>query len=102
MPVLAARIIAAQFRENLAERSGQFDERFVLLRREIILDQLFALDRADDWLGTGGTGDEVFSADSAGLIPFWNSDADRSVSVLFVPFIEHGPFAEGIGADISD
>src|SRR5438105_2328009 len=49
-----ARVIAAQFREDSAQRRGEVNESAVLLRREIVLHELLALDLSPDRFWTSG------------------------------------------------
>lgn len=58
-----ARVVAGDFGEHLAECGGEFGEGDVLLRGEIVLDEVGILDRTAHGKGAGGMADEILGVD---------------------------------------
>lgn len=90
-------IVESEFGEDAAEGGGEFGERFVLLRGEVVLEELLILDFAGDRFGTDGAGDEIGSADAGGVER--NLDVGAS-GIFFIPAVEGSVVA--VGADVGD
>src|SRR5687767_11761857 len=79
------RIIESDVGKDAGERGGEFRERFVLFRREIVLEQFATLDFAHDWFGSDRTSDKILGADAAGLMRSRDVDVGAIFVVLLVP-----------------
>lgn len=90
-------VIEGEFGEDAAESGGEFGECFVLLRGEVVLEELLILDFAGDGFGTDGAGDEVRSADAGGVER--NLDVGAG-GIFFIPAVEGSVVT--VGADVGD
>ena len=97
-----ARIVAGDFGEHLAERGGELGESGVLLRGEIVLDEVGVLDRAAHGRGAGRMADEVFRVDHRVFDRGRNRDGGPTGGIGLIPSIEHLHVAGGVGAHVGD
>ena len=96
------RIVAFNLRERFAERGREFDQSLVLLGREIVLHQIFALDRAGDGFRTRRVADEILGVNATIAILGWNGDARLAVRVFGIPFRKGILAACRVGAHVGD
>src|ERR1035438_216751 len=96
------RIVAFNPRQDLAERGGKLYQGLVLLRREIILNQLLALDRANDRFRPRRMPHEPLGEDAPVPILRRNDYADLAVRLFGIPFAEGVLAIDWVGAHVGD
>ena len=97
-----ARIVAGDFGEHFAEGGGEFGEGGVLLRREIVLDEVGVLDRAAHGSGARGMADEILRVDHRVFDRGRDGDRGATGGVGLIPGVEDLHVAGRIGAHVGD
>src|SRR5689334_15795230 len=87
MAIRILRIITFNFWKHLAERRGEFDQRLILLRSEIVLDQIGILDVATDWVRPGRSADKIWSAFAA-IAELRRDRNPHALGIFAIPVIE--------------
>ena len=95
-------VIAFDFWKNFAKRRGQLDERLILLRSKIVLEQFLTLNCPPNQFGSRRMADETFGANAAVAKLLRDRDADLAVAILGVPFFQCIAFVGMISAHVGD
>lgn len=93
--------IGPEMGKDAGEGGGQFGEGGVLLRGEVVLDEVGALDPADDEFGPGGSADEAGGGEAGGKDSVGEGENDAG-NVVGVPGFEAAPLGDGKGAGVGD
>ncbi len=97
-----ARIVAVDFGEHLAERGGELGEGGVLLRGEIVLDEVGVLDGAAHGRGAGRMADKVFRVDHRVFDGGRNRNGGPTGGIGLIPSVEHLHVAGRVGPHVGD
>lgn len=93
--------IRSESGKDAGEGGGQAGEGGVLLRGEVILDEVDILDATDDRIRTCGASDEVRGGDAGGLHPLGEDESDPG-GIVGVPGFEASTLSDGKGAGLGD
>ena len=99
---MIAWIIAFDLGKDRAKRRRELGQCFVLLRRQVILDQRLALDFAHNWLTSVWPERNLQVPDSAFFRPIWNGQNRLPIRPFGIPEIKWILGLHAIGTHIGD